>query len=124
MLLAIVLALPPAAGLPGWVHALNPIYFHLFLVGWATQMIFAVIYWMFPIVTREQPRGNPRLGWLAFGGLNAGLLLRVVAEPLVAVEPGGVFGWLLPLSAALQWVSIVGLVVLSWPRIRDRYRGE
>ncbi|MBX3055304.1 MAG: hypothetical protein KF770_02430 [Anaerolineae bacterium] len=46
--LAVVLALPPSASLPLFIRYLNPAYFHLFLVGWVTQMIFGVIYWPFP----------------------------------------------------------------------------
>jgi heme/copper-type cytochrome/quinol oxidase subunit 1 len=41
---------------------MTPAYFHLFLVGWVTQMIFGVIYWMFPIITRTRPRGNAGRG--------------------------------------------------------------
>lgn len=58
LLLAVVLALPNAINLPPFIRFMNPAYFHLFLVGWVTQMIFGVIYWMFPIVTRTRPRGN------------------------------------------------------------------
>ena len=63
---------------------MNPAYFHLFLVGWVTQMIFGVICWMFPIITRAQPQGNERLGWFSYILLNVGLLLRVIGEPLVS----------------------------------------
>ncbi len=35
--------LAPVAG------ALAPVFFHLFVWGWVTQMIFGVAYWMFPI---------------------------------------------------------------------------
>ncbi|MCA9972495.1 MAG: hypothetical protein KC425_19875, partial [Anaerolineales bacterium] len=58
LLLAVVLALPGSVPLPAFVRLLNPAFFHLFLVGWVTQMIFGVIYWMFPIVSRARPRGS------------------------------------------------------------------
>ena len=45
LLLAVVLAMP--ISLPSFIRFMNPAYFHLFLVGWVTQMIFGVIYWMF-----------------------------------------------------------------------------
>ncbi len=124
LFLALVLALPASANLPLFIRYMNPAYFHLFLVGWVTQMIFGVIYWMFPIITRAQPRGNARLGWVSYGLLNVGLLLRVVGEPLASTHPETWYGWLLAVSALLQWLAAVIFVVLAWPRVKDRYRGE
>lgn len=72
LLLGFVLALPTSINLPEVIHTMSPAYFHLFLVGWVTQMIFGVIYWMFPIITRAQPRGNERLAWVTYIFLNVG----------------------------------------------------
>ena len=124
LLLALVLALPASTALPAFIRFMNPAYFHLFLVGWVTQMIFGVIYWMFPIITRARPRGNERLGWVSYAFLNVGLLFRVVGEPLTGIRPDGGFGWLLAVSALLQWLAAVIFVSLAWPRVKDRYRGE
>jgi hypothetical protein len=123
LLLAVVLALPDSVPVPNFVAFMTPAFFHLFLVGWVTQMIFGVIYWMFPIITRAQPRGNERLGWITYLLLNAGLLLRVVGEPLMSMQPGAAASWLLVLSALLQWLAVVLFVVLTWPRVKERYRG-
>src|SRR5512138_2387666 len=68
------------------LNALSPTYLHLIVVGWLTQLIFGVMYWMFPIISKAQPRGDPRLGWAAFVCLNAGLLLRLIFEPWRAVQ--------------------------------------
>lgn len=122
LLLALVLALPDAVRLPNFVRFMNPAYFHLFLVGWVTQTIFGVIFWMFPILSREQPRGNERLGWASFALLNAGLLLRVIGEPLTSVRPEPGLGWLLVLAALFQWLGAVLFVTLAWPRVKDRRR--
>lgn len=124
LLLLLVLALPESVSLPAFVRFMNPAYFHLFLVGWVTQMIFGVMYWMFPIVTREEPRGNVKLGWISFAFLNIGLLLRIVGEPLTSTRPEVAFGWLLVASALLQWIAAVLFVYLAWPRVKERYRGE
>lgn len=124
LLLALILALPNSVKLPDFVRFMNPAYFHLFLVGWVTQMIFGVIYWMFPIITRARPRGNETLAWLCYGLLNVGLLLRVIGEPLTSVRPEPGFGWLLAFSAVLQWLAALLFVTLAWPRVKDRYRGE
>lgn len=79
---------------------------------------------MFPIITGERPRGNEKVGWASYIFLNTGLLLRVVGEPLTSTQPAGGFGWLLALSALLQWLSAVLLVFLAWPRVKERYRRD
>jgi hypothetical protein len=123
LLLGVILALPASVALPPFVRIMNPAYFHLFLVGWVTQMIFGVIYWMFPIITRANPRGDERLGWGCFVLLNGGLLLRVVGEPLVTTWPESGLGWMVAVSAVMQWLAAVLFVVLAWPRVKDKYRG-
>ncbi|MDX1614367.1 MAG: hypothetical protein R3300_08660 [Candidatus Promineifilaceae bacterium] len=102
----------PAAG-----AGLSPVYFHLFMVGWVSQLIFGVIYWLFPRHSRQQPRGRSELGWSVFGLLNAGLLLRAVAEPLNATSPRSMWGWLLVISAVLQWAAGLLFVIQTWPRV-------
>lgn len=124
LLLALVLALPDSVRLPTFIRFMNPAYFHLFLVGWVTQMIFGIIYWMFPIITRARPRGNEKLGWASYTLLNAGLLVRVVGEPLTSTRPEAGVGWLLAVSAVLQWLAAVLFVILAWPRVKEKYRGE
>jgi hypothetical protein len=124
LLLGVVLALGRSIRLPVWVAYLSPVYFHLIMVGWVTQMIFGVIFWMFPIVTRSRPRGNERLGWAVYILLNAGLLLRVLVEPANSASPGGVWGWGLVISALAQWLAAVLFVFNAWPRVKERYRGE
>ena len=87
LLLSLLLSLRGILPLPAFVSFLNPIFFHLLVVGWVTQMIFGVIYWMFPIITRKNPRGSLWMGWATYICLNTGLLLRVVGEPLVGIGP-------------------------------------
>jgi len=99
-----------AAGGPLW---LTPIYIHLLVVGWITGMIFGVAYWMFPKFSKEQPRGADGLAVATFALLQAGLLLRIVAEPLQA-------GGLLVLSAVSQWLAGVGFIANTWPRVKER----
>ncbi|HRO25568.1 MAG TPA: hypothetical protein PLR07_14870, partial [Promineifilum sp.] len=52
MLLGIGLAMGAVVQIPNWLSYLSPSFFHLIMVGWVTQMIIGVIFWMFPIVTR------------------------------------------------------------------------
>lgn len=124
MALGMALALGAVWQLPGWIAYLSPAFFHLIMVGWVTQMIFGIIFWMFPIVTRARPRGNERMGWATYVLLNAGLLLRVLSEPLNGMNPRGIWGWGLVLSALFQWLAAVLFVINAWPRVKERYRGE
>lgn len=102
------------------VPGLTPVYFHLFMVGWVTQFIMGVAFWMFPKFTRERPRGSPALGWVVYGLLNLGLLLRAVGEPLTAGAGGERWGWLLVASALLQWLAGMGFIGNTWLRIKER----
>ena len=114
LMLRLVIGLPPA------IAALQPVYFHFLMVGWVTQLIFGVVFWMFPKYSAEQPRGNERLGWATYWLLNVGLLLRAVSEPLVAVQPAGGTGWLLAASAVLQLLAGWAFVVNTWARVKER----
>ncbi len=100
--------------------ALNPVYVHLIVVGWLTQLIFGVVYWMFPIINRENMRGDPRIAWLAFIFLNAGLILRTVFEPWRALSPDPINGVGLAISAVLQVIAAWLLVTVSWRRVREK----
>ncbi len=124
LLLGIALAMGAVVQLPLWLAYLSPVFYHLIMVGWVTQMIFGVIFWMFPIVTRARPRGNEQVGWAVYILLNVGLLLRVLSEPLNAMEPRSAWGWVLVVSAVFQWLASVLFVYNAWPRVKERYRGE
>ncbi len=93
---------------------------HLFAVGWLTQLIFGIALWMLPSFTRERPRRSERLNWAVFVLLNAGLLLRAVAEPQVGLSPR--WGQALVLAALLQWLAALGFVVNVWARVRGPRR--
>jgi hypothetical protein len=105
-------ALPPAAA------ALTPVYFHLLMVGWVTQLIFGVVFWMFPKESSERPRGSERLGWATYGLLNAGLLLRAAGEPWLAVSGSALPRTLVAASAALQLAAGWAFVANTWRRVR------
>ena len=121
-LMYFVLAL--AAGLLRTIPALNipaitPVYFHLLMVGWVTQLIFGVAYWMFPRYSKESPRGPEWLGYTIYGLINGGLLLRVIGEPMQAsgITAAGV---LLAVSAVLQLIGGWLFVGVMWPRVKER----
>ncbi|RPI28770.1 MAG: hypothetical protein EHM70_16390 [Chloroflexota bacterium] len=120
LLAGILLAGSAAWGFPAWVGGLGPVYFHLFLVGWVTQLIFGVALWMFPKYSREKPRGSERAGWAIFALLNTGLLLRAVSEPAAGFRPGSGWGWALAVSAMLQWAAGMLFVLNTWGRVKER----
>jgi hypothetical protein len=120
LLLALVFALAQATTLPLLLAAAGPVYFHLFLVGWVTQLIMGIVFWMFPKQSRERPRGNERLAAAVFVLLNVGLVLRVIGEPARAVSPAALWGWLLAASALLQWLAGIGFVANTWGRVKER----
>ena len=120
MLVAIAIAAQPFLNLPPSIVVFQPVYFHLLMVGWVTQLIFGVAYWMFPKFSREQPRGNERLGWEIYILLNVGLILRVIGEPLTALQPDTHAGWILALSATLQLLAGWGFIANTWRRVKER----
>jgi hypothetical protein len=95
-----------------------PTYFHLVTVGWLTNLIFGVAFWMFPRYTAEHPRGSDALGWASYAGLNAGLLLRLVAEPAQLAGAGPQS--LLLVSAGLQLLGGWAFVLNIWPRVKAK----
>lgn len=104
---------PPAS-------AFNPVYIHLLVVGWLTQLIFGVIYWMFPIISRTDMRGDPRPAWAAWFMLNLGLLLRAICEPWRALDPNSLNQAGLLISAVTQVIAGFLIVIVCWPRVRER----
>jgi cbb3-type cytochrome oxidase subunit 1 len=120
LLIGLALTIRPLLTLLPFVGALSPVYFHLFLVGWVTQLIFGVVYWMFPKFTNKQPHSS-EAGWQAtFWLLNIGLLLRVIFEPLQTLQSGLVWSWLVALSAFLQWLAGLIFVIITWGRVKER----
>ncbi len=105
---------------PVWLAGLRPAYIHLFIYGWITEMIIGVALWLFPIESRDRPRGNPWLNEAAWWGITVGLALRVVAEPAEAAGSGGEWAWVLVAAAVLQWIGGMAFVVNAWRRVKQR----
>lgn len=99
---------------------LFPVYIHLFVFGWLTQLIFGVAFWMFPKHSAETPRGSETLGWWTYALLNLGLILRALAEPVHSIQPNLFSGWTLVISAILQFLSGLLFVFNSWGRVKEK----
>lgn len=115
--LSIAMQSPLADGIPV-LRVVWPTYLHLLIVGWLTQLIFGVAFWLFPKYSSAKPRGSERLGWASFVLLNVGLLLRLLAEPRAML--GGEAGGLLIVSAIVQLLAGWAFVANTWPRVRER----
>ena len=115
-----LISLLPLWGLQAGAAALAPVFLHLFMWGWVTQMIFGVIYWMFPKYSRDAPHGHEGL-WLAtFWCFNIGLALRVIGEPLHLLRPEALWAWLTIAAAMLQWLAGIIFVANTWGRVKER----
>lgn len=78
---------------------------------------FGVAYWMFPRYQSGLGLRFERLGWICYGCLNLGLLLRVAAES------GPESSWQADsfvVSALLQLIAGWLFVGTTWPRVRGR----
>jgi heme/copper-type cytochrome/quinol oxidase subunit 1 len=99
-------------------NLLWPTYVHLLVLGWVTQLIFGVAYWMFPRRPSVASDAGDRLGWATYGLFNIGLLLRVIGEGSraagIELEP------LLVAAAMFQLGAGWAFVALIWPRVRGR----
>lgn len=124
--LIVGLGLTAAGGLSllrpfGWaLTSAGPAALHLLVVGWVTQVIFGVVWWMFPRHTKAAPYGSVRLGWATFACLNTGLILRLVAEPALGAADAAWHSGAVVVSALLQWAASICFAVNTWPRIKER----
>jgi peptidoglycan biosynthesis protein MviN/MurJ (putative lipid II flippase) len=109
-----------SGALPFLAPNLTPVYFHLLMVGWVTQFILGVAAWMLPKYSQEKPRGLESLYWAAYILLNAGLVVRAFAEPLNELNSQSGWGWLLVVSAFLQWLAGLLFVINSWRRVKGK----
>lgn len=120
LIAAVILAAGSLWPLPEVLRHIRPVYLHMFMFGWVTQLIFGVVYWMFPKYSQEQPRGNENLAWGTFWLLNLGLVVRVIAEPAHSAYPSSIAGVILAASAILQWLAGVVFAYNTWGRVKER----
>lgn len=120
MVIGVLIKARPLVGAGPEDAAWMPVFYHLLMVGWITQIIMGVSWWMFPVLGRQRPRGPEWLGWTTLIALNIGLVLRVAGEPFSATASPDLMRFLLSLSAALQVAGALAYVILIWPRVRTR----
>jgi hypothetical protein len=107
------------------------------VVGWLTQLILGVAWWLFPpLQIGLQPdaarwarhgqtqRGSEPLFWATFACLNAGILLQAVFGPLHTWTGVGAFDVLARLSALLLLAAAAAFVANMWGRVRELGRAK
>ena len=119
MMGAAMLAQPPMGWSP-MLQVLRPVYLHFLFIGWVSQLIMGVGYWMFPKLTKEKPRGSERLGWAVLIMLNVGLVMRAIGEPAMVIAPQWKLGWVLATASMLLLFAGWGFILNSWGRIKER----
>ncbi|MEX0609330.1 MAG: hypothetical protein WD016_11530 [Balneolaceae bacterium] len=98
---------------------LLPLFWHMLMLGWITQIIMGLSLWMFPGRKTEESFRNQIFAWLAFSCLNTGLILRVITEPFVTYQ-NTFFKALLAVSAVLQVLAAVFYIIEIWPRVLSK----
>jgi hypothetical protein len=99
---------------------MSPMFWHALMVGWITQIIIGVSTWMFPGRIKEESFRNQKWEWIAFIGLNTGLPIRFLAEPMSSAFDVSFWSYLLIISSILQFIGILCYVIGIWPRVQSK----
>jgi hypothetical protein len=118
------------------IPPLRASHIEMLVVGWMTQLIIGVAWWLFPpLASGLRPgasrpmrsgqalRGSEPLFWTTFVCLNVGVLLRALCEPIYSWSQIGVFNLLAGISGLFLFVAAVAFVVNIWNRVRELKRG-
>lgn len=117
ILLSIVTELPGI----GAGSLLLPVYWHMIVIGWLTQIIMGVSIWMFPRKDRSKKKRESAFSWTSYWLLNSGLLLRFLTEPFLPLFQQSAFlNVALILSSLLQIAGIASYIIEIWPRLQAR----
>ena len=125
LLMGAIMRLQPVMNWSGQIQVLRPVYLHLIFIGWVTQLIMGVGYWMFPKLSRETPRGSERIGWAVFILLNTGLILRSISEPGITIAGSNEtmrnnFAWMLAFASLCLLCAGWLFIINTWGRIKER----
>lgn len=99
---------------------LVPMFWHMLMVGWITQIIMGVSLWMFPGRIKEESFSNQKWAWITYMSLNIGLILRFISEPMIITSDDNAWKVILTISAILQFVAVVCYVIEIWPRVLSK----
>lgn len=121
VILAIISELPAINAGP----ILLPVYWHMLVIGWLTQIIMGVSIWMFPRIHRDKKKRESTLTWLTFLTLNSGLVLRFLSEPFLPLVKDSILMILaIMLSSLLQISAVIFYIMEIWPRLQPRKKSK
>jgi len=114
------------------VASLRVVHVEFLVMGWVTQFIVGVAWWLFPplaissasaaagpVRRGQAQRGSEPLFWATFAFLNAGILLHAVVGPLYSRTENEVLGFLVSLSGLFVLVAALSFVLNMWRRVRE-----
>lgn len=100
---------------------LLPVYWHMIVIGWITQVIMGVSIWMFPRKKRDRRKEVSLSAKLAFWFLNTGLILRFLSEPFIPFfEDDLLIVATVLISSVLQVAAVLFFVMEIWPRVQPK----
>ena len=100
---------------------LLPIYWHMLVIGWITQVIMGVSVWMFPRKRRNRKKEQSTLVTSAFFLLNGGLIVRFLSEPFLPfVSDSALVPAVVIVSGILQVAAIILFIAEIWPRVQPK----
>jgi len=116
------------------IYYVRPAHVQFLIVGWLTQLILGVAWWLFPPLAfrlrgqgyphGQAQRGSETLFWVTFALLNAGILLYALSEALYARTSSGIWGGLAVLSSLFLLAAALTFVANMWARVRELGRGQ
>jgi hypothetical protein len=115
-----------------WVDYVRVTHIQVLIVGWLTQLILGVAWWLFPplriglrtdaplpVRRGQTQRGSEPLFWATFVCLNAGILLRALFEPLYTWTKIDLFLFLAGISGLFLLAAAIAFVLNMWGRVRE-----
>jgi hypothetical protein len=115
-----------------WVGYVRVTHIQVLVVGWLTQLILGVAWWLFPplkiglrtdaplpVRRGQTQRGSEPLFWATFVCLNAGILLRALFEPLYTWTKIDLFLFLTGISGLFLLLAAIAFVLNMWGRVRE-----
>jgi hypothetical protein len=107
--------------IPSWSSTLHA---HMAFVGWLVNLVIGIALWFLPVNRTRFPNNRGRYPIVAvrwvYGLLNAGLLLRLLFEPLIdAYGRAAWFSFALSASAVSQVVAVAMFCAIAWQRVRE-----
>jgi hypothetical protein len=120
-----------------WIGYVRVTHIQMLVVGWLTQLILGVAWWLFPplkiglrtdaplpVRRGQTQRGSEPLFWTTFVCLNAGILLRALGEPIYTWTKIDFFRFLAATSGLFLLLAALMFVINMWSRVRELGRGK